>query len=223
MRKERGPSPSRRQTGSEPRDWTCSTNPAPGAWRRPCRRRPRADLPAVQGHGRRAARPPTAAPVGYWSVSQNPPCGYDGDRRRHRRSPAVAVKPAGEDSARAMSPAGTASVPLHSAGKASVFCAMDNEYVRRRSTSRSPAAVGIRCQPAKIGHGSGAGLGRMERGCCRNGCRRGCGAKIVWLDQAAAAGLTARCSSIVSKVSPDAARMAALPVYVCQRRTPTST
>jgi len=71
----------------------------------------------------------------------------------------VAVKLAGQDSARAMGPE-TASVPLHSAGKASVFCARNNEHVA--GGARADWAI-TRCQPAEIGHESGAGLGGMER------------------------------------------------------------
>jgi hypothetical protein len=38
------------------------------------------------------------AAIGYWSVSRNPSIGCDGDWRRHHRSPAVARRPAGQDS-----------------------------------------------------------------------------------------------------------------------------
>jgi integrase/recombinase XerD len=39
-----------------------------------------------------------AAAVGCQSVSRNPPFGCDGERRRHHRSPAMAQRPAGQDS-----------------------------------------------------------------------------------------------------------------------------
>jgi hypothetical protein len=37
--------------------------------------RRRSDLTVARGHGRRVAMPPTAAPVGYRSISRNPPFG----------------------------------------------------------------------------------------------------------------------------------------------------
>jgi hypothetical protein len=43
-----------------------------------------------------------AATLEYRSVSRNPPFGCGGDWRRHHRSPAVARRPAGQDSARAI-------------------------------------------------------------------------------------------------------------------------
>src|ERR1700692_3317908 len=57
---------------------------------------------AVQGRGRRVAKRLPAAAVGCRSISRNPPFGCDGDWRRHHRSPAMATRPAGQDSARAI-------------------------------------------------------------------------------------------------------------------------
>jgi hypothetical protein len=67
-----------------------------------CPLRRRSDVTAVPGHGHRVAKPLPAAAVGCRSISRNPPFGCDGDRRRHHRSPAMATRPAGQDSAHQM-------------------------------------------------------------------------------------------------------------------------
>jgi hypothetical protein len=60
----------------------------------------------------------------------------------------VAMTPAGQDSARAMGAAETATVPLHPRGKASLFCALRDEFVQPRRQliagdgERSPATAG---------------------------------------------------------------------------------
>jgi hypothetical protein len=119
MRRERAPSSVRRQTGSVPRDWISSMRPSVRSLATTLPADLPPDLTAVQERGRRAARPPTAAPVGYGSGSRNPP------------SPEAAIAasteaPHGDEAGGAGFRSGpkartTTTVPLHSSGKASPF------------------------------------------------------------------------------------------------------